>query len=312
MALKETALEIDHVRQQVQASAVNEIETLKKISQFISSDDNLSLCELQFGLPLTELNTAFYRDDKAYMLLPWADGGNLYELWYGDQHRQGMPVEWIEYQTEGLLFGVYVLHLANSCHGDLKPDNILVFRRKTLAMDAFQWHLRIADFGLARVFEHGTQSRKHTMMMSGAQRYEPPEANRDHPDSDKPRSRQYDIWSLGCIFLELIIWKCFERKGLKEFNERLGDRRVEKFWKRDSTGTYVVHPVVEDWIRKTRDRIGNMHLADDEEKDRHFLFVLLDLVENGMLRIEVDREKIGDTENCRRTARQCTEKLLFR
>ena len=301
MALKETAHEIDHVRHQVQAS-VNEIETLEKISKFISSDFVFSLYKQKFGLPLTELNTAFYRDDKAYMLLPWADGGSLYDLWYGDQHRQGMPVEWIKFQTMGLLFGVFVLHGANSCHGDLKPDNILVFRRKVFALNPYPWELRIADFGLARVFEHGTQSRKYTIMMSGAQRYEPPEANRDHPDSDKPRSRQYDIWSLGCIFLELIIWKCFEIKGLEEFNEKLGDRRVEKFWKRDSTGTYVVHPVVEDWIRKTRERIDKVHLADHEEKDRHFLFFLLDRVENGMLRIEVDREKTGDTEDYRRTA----------
>ena len=307
MALKESTQNIDHVREQVQASA-NEIETLKKIKQKLSTG-LLAYIDPDSIPVLTMLNTAFYRDNKSYMLLPWAEGGSLYDLWYGGQHQeQDISVEWVEYQTNGLIAGLFLLHDVGCCHGDLKPDNILVFRSENFHLKAFPWELRIADFGLARVFEDATHSRKHTRMMSGAQRYEPPEVNREvnkpHPDSDEPRSRQYDIWSLGCIFLEFIIWKCFGKEKLEKFNQELGDRRVEKFWKRDANGRYIVHPVVERWIIETRDQIKTMDI-----EHRKLLFYLLDLVKNGMLRIEVNDGSAENTENSRRKAEDIFEEF---
>ena len=108
--------------------------------------------------------------------------------------------------------------------------------------------------------------------------------------------------------MELIIWKCFGKDGLKQFNQELGDRRVEKFWTRDSTGSYKVHPVVESCIRKTRDRIRKMDFA--EPRHGTFFSSLLDQVENGMLRIEIIPNTAGDTTNCRETALGIFQKLL--
>ena len=143
---------------------------------------------------------------------------NLYKYWHDKEHLRAEPASqvkpWVEQQIGGLIGALDHLHDYFNCrHGGLKPDNILVFdlNRKGFG------RLAIADFGLTRVHEDGTKDRNEaTTSMSGAQRYEPPEANKCHPDHDSPRSRQYDIWSLGRIFLAFIVWLCRGKEGLEE------------------------------------------------------------------------------------------------
>ncbi|KAK5631516.1 hypothetical protein RRF57_007230 [Xylaria bambusicola] len=95
-------------------------------------------------------------------------------------------------------------------HGDIKPENILVFKDLT-------WigTLKIADLGLAKQHQFATEFRqqvtstKHTTL-----HYEAPEAI---TNMKEPRSRRYDVWSMGCIILESIIWLLYGSKGLNEF-----------------------------------------------------------------------------------------------
>ncbi|KAF2429330.1 hypothetical protein EJ08DRAFT_698472 [Tothia fuscella] len=152
-------------------------------------------------------------------------------------------------------------------HGDLKPDNILVFEKKVGPSNSYKHkqdishfsladkhqrslgHLVIADFDTAKIFEHATHAQDRcTNRIRAAARYEPPEASPLHPNQ-KVHSRSDDVWSLGCVFLEFIIWMRYGSGGLGEFNRELGDSRIERFW-RFNERMYVLHPVVTAWVER--------------------------------------------------------------
>ncbi|GAW25874.1 putative serine threonine protein kinase [Rosellinia necatrix] len=96
-------------------------------------------------------------------------------------------------------------------HGDIKPENILVAKNPSSWLGI----LKIADLGLAKQHEFATAVRvevtstEHTTL-----HYEAPEAV---TNKTKPRSRRYDIWSMGCIILESVIWLLYGSDGLDEF-----------------------------------------------------------------------------------------------
>ena len=96
-------------------------------------------------------------------------------------------------------------------HHDLKPANILIFHGSKGDI----W--KIGDFGNARINKAVKgQSQKTPNLTMGDPIYESPDWH-----SDKLTSRPYDIWSLGCIFLEVLVWmfrsKSDEGEGLGAF-----------------------------------------------------------------------------------------------
>jgi serine/threonine protein kinase len=101
------------------------------------------------------------------------------------------------------------------------------------------------------------------------------------PPLDLPISRAYDIWSLGCVFLEFIIWLLDGPQGLEKFaDDRLMKARDGVYDNsffivalRSDTGKYVadVRPSVREWIRDLHER-GSALIHD-----------LLDLIEQDML-----------------------------
>ncbi|KAF2825062.1 hypothetical protein CC86DRAFT_353840 [Ophiobolus disseminans] len=99
-------------------------------------------------------------------------------------------------------------------HGDLKPENILRF----LDGKSDLGRLCIADMGLAKRHVSRTQDRrKLTSMGFGTRRYEAPQTIIDK----SPRSRLYDIWSMGCITFEYIVWLLYGNNGLQKLYSQL-------------------------------------------------------------------------------------------
>jgi serine/threonine protein kinase len=84
-------------------------------------------------------------------------------------------------------------------HGDIKPENILWLNQIQVGEEGGT--LQIADFGLGRFHRLDSRSRVNPQTISGSPSYSPPEIA-----LNKPVSRAYDMWSLGCVFLEFVTW----------------------------------------------------------------------------------------------------------
>ncbi|EDO07418.1 Protein kinase domain family protein [Babesia bovis T2Bo] len=87
-----------------------------------------------------------------------------------------------------LLKGVAYCHEHRILHRDLKPQNLLINRKGIL---------KLADFGLARAFAIPVRSYTHEVVTLW---YRAP----DVLMGSKKYSTEVDIWSVGCIFAEMI------------------------------------------------------------------------------------------------------------
>ncbi len=94
-------------------------------------------------------------------------------------------------------------------HGDLKPENILVFKRPHK-----RDKLVIKDLGLTR-FHMKAAARSATYGASIA--YTPPEFD---PEKDPQASCEFDIWSIGCVLLEFVVWLLDDGTAVEEFKNR--------------------------------------------------------------------------------------------
>ncbi|EUC43333.1 hypothetical protein COCMIDRAFT_38701 [Bipolaris oryzae ATCC 44560] len=181
------------------------------------------------------------KPDRCF-IFSWADGGNLGDYWEKNEaeaHRRE-SVLWLLGQFVGICSALQVLHGRNVRHGDLKPENMLLFKR---GYD--KGCLQIADLGLTTFYEKGEHTDvrvgKHTNTPSGTRRYKPPEVDGER-GKGQPRSRQYDVWSFGCILLELLVWLVCGYGALEKFRKGTS----EYFWQRqqDDGKPYKVHEYV--------------------------------------------------------------------
>ncbi|RYC63133.1 hypothetical protein CHU98_g3091 [Xylaria longipes] len=153
---------------------------------------------------------------------------------------------------------------------------------------------KIGDWGLAKLHSMATVLRKEkgldTTTKYGTPLYEPPEVQLGEV---KLLSRQYDVWSMGCIILEIIIWLLYGYDGVKKF------RSDVRGFSRDPLPCYVyktesgehkatLRPVVIEWLNYMTDREPR---CDPETA----LGALLSLVRNKLLIVELPPE-MGQTE----------------
>lgn len=198
---------------------------------------------------LIKLLATYKYDGKYHLMFPFANA-NLRTYWDSrrnpDFNRQ--TVLWSVQQMAGIASGLLRIHNFNVTlplsvagpgnvrvqrdaklsvkkgeelfgrHGDMKPENVLWFAddRETHNPDGI---LQIADFGLGRF--HGRDSRSHFNPDSfkiGSPTYEPPECQ-----LRLSVSRAYDMWSLGCLYLEFITWLLkgyLQIEGFSDFRGR--------------------------------------------------------------------------------------------
>lgn len=144
-------------------------------------------------------------------------------------------------------------------HHDLKPENILFFYESNPPRGSF----RIADWGSGKVNTYRSGG-IGTETPTGTLTYEPPEIM-----LEGKTSRPYDVWSLGCVFLELLVWalsaseavRCFSRhrKGKRDLSSssKLQDNA---FWQRNGAGLAILRDSVTDRINWLDQEIARRNL----------------------------------------------------
>eukprot|EP00178_Gracilaria_changii_P006135 TRINITY_DN204_c0_g1_i1.p1 TRINITY_DN204_c0_g1~~TRINITY_DN204_c0_g1_i1.p1 ORF type:complete len:511 (+),score=80.57 TRINITY_DN204_c0_g1_i1:146-1534(+) len=107
-------------------------------------------------------------------------------------NRTTLKPEHIKYFMFQLLRGINFMHASRVFHRDLKPNNILINSR---------CELRICDLGLARAaFQNGPETRFWTDYVA-TRWYRAPELIMEYLTD---YSTAIDLWSVGCIFAELL------------------------------------------------------------------------------------------------------------
>lgn len=102
---------------------------------------------------------------------------------------------------------------SSQLHMDIKPENILCFGSSIGLTEGFR--LKLADFGLAEPLKpDGILKMKKEVH---TKTYRPPETN-----FEEHVSQNYDIWCLGCLYLDFITWATLGWQGI----ERSGQQRM--------------------------------------------------------------------------------------
>ncbi|KAI8896028.1 kinase-like domain-containing protein [Globomyces pollinis-pini] len=101
----------------------------------------------------------------------------------------GLDSKLVQSYTHQLLKGILYCHSRRIIHRDLKPQNLLIDQNG---------NLKLADFGLARAFGVPLRSYTHEVVTLW---YRAPEVLL----GSKLYSTTIDVWSIGCIFAEMVL-----------------------------------------------------------------------------------------------------------
>lgn len=212
----------------------NEVHILTRLNKC----DDPHLVKLLLTMEISEFPG---RDESTFFLMfPYADG-NLRQFWRrnspaSDASTMAACARWVAQQFHGLVWALCKLHDLHQrevhslregendgknntgdslygIHGDIKPENLLWYR-KWIGPRASEEHsrreesddvkpfgvLQLADFGISKL--HRSDTRSSVDMRKSTKTYAPPETEWGVNEC----SRSFDIWSLGCVFLEFICW----------------------------------------------------------------------------------------------------------
>lgn len=158
---------------------------------------------------VVKLLASFITEEDKFAIFPWAPH-DLRMYWQNVRPKPDAGgaklVQWISHQAQMLAEAIRNIHKLPQDsedeeqeyvrHGDLKPENILWYESGDFGK------LVIADLGLSKA--HRFESRSYTIQkrVSVTPRYRPPEV----VYKGGRMGRVFDIWALGCIFLEMISW----------------------------------------------------------------------------------------------------------
>ncbi|KAH9884418.1 kinase-like domain-containing protein [Xylariomycetidae sp. FL2044] len=224
----------------------NEANFLSRISSDskLHSSQHLARLSATFEIESSTTATAAASASDFYFVFPCADM-NLWDFWQdpaapllrsAKNHGPRMA-RWLAEQFAGLTEALKIIqqffdfkrlsddddrwHKTLGTHGDIKAENILLFRnwRGSRSSDSEFGVLQIADFGLAR-FHSG-----HTAVAAAGTNTPPPQMMRRGHAYCAPevevfrRCDEYtDLWALGCLFLDFLVWYVHGPEGQRDFN----------------------------------------------------------------------------------------------
>jgi serine/threonine protein kinase len=141
-----------------------------------------------------------------YLVFPLAKG-DLDDFWKAKdtQFPSSEDAYWLIQQCADIASALYEFHYHPSLpkkhgrHGDIKPENILWFQDQT------ESHGRLVVADLTMVRFHSTATLDDTTAQGRAISitYKPPEVD---VEIKPKKSQAYDVWSLGCVFFQFMVW----------------------------------------------------------------------------------------------------------
>jgi serine/threonine-protein kinase Chk1 len=164
-----------------------------------------------------------------WIAMEFAEGGDLFDKIEADV---GVKEDIAHLYFLQLIGGVSFMHSKGVAHRDLKPENVLLSE---------SGNLKIADFGMATMFEY-KGARKQSTTMCGSPPYIAPEVlhcarQEKKSDGTKYSADLVDIWSCGVILFVLLVgntpWD-EPTSGSWEFQEyvRTNGRSTDSLWGR--------------------------------------------------------------------------------
>lgn len=156
------------------------------------------------------------------MIFPWAEQ-DLDLYWENNPHPDLKDVgliQWISKQCLGIIEAVSLIHNPTHLgaaerfgrHGDIKAENILWYKGSKLYDRGI---LVISDFGLAAINSAKSRSMlpNNSASLKFTPSYRPPECD----TLGGKITRAFDVWTLGCLYLELVCWLLRGTRGRKNF-----------------------------------------------------------------------------------------------
>ncbi|GKT99137.1 serine threonine protein kinase [Fusarium langsethiae] len=179
---------------------------------------------------------SFEQNKRCFMVLEYATEGSLLELYRRDEP-PATPEErrYFLYGMMGLIKAVdKIQNLGGGsrnqrtgfAHRDIKPSNILVFPgRQGLYSAGFT--MKLADFDTATCEQPIDEALVSFHDNDGDKTYCAPEASRVYTyetQTIRPVPLSSDIWSLGCVFSEALVWVAGRMAAV---DKAASDRRTE-------------------------------------------------------------------------------------
>ncbi|KAK1723673.1 kinase-like domain-containing protein [Colletotrichum acutatum] len=239
------------------------------------------------------------------LLFPWAEC-DLLEFWRRNTYiqRDYQLYLWTVDQICGIADALSYIHDPNDMdhldakgnrlygrHGDIKPENVLWFKSRGLG------NLVLSDLGLTRTHRQESRSNRPGAEIPVSPNYRPPEC--DIEGTEGRISRSFDIWTLGCLILEFMVWFLDGWEGYESFKQK----RMSPYINSHDT------PIYFNIVRVSDDNYAfNIKKSVTDEFDRlrrhkrcsQFISDLLSLVQTRMLIVQsMDQKRIASSDLCR-------------
>lgn len=238
------ALDLSSIKKACPLDSDNPIFAVKYVhKEYAARHGKISAKQLQMEVTLHRHITghnniiSFYQSDEddvwRWIAMELAEGGDLFDKIEADE---GVGEDIAHVYFSQLVSAVSFMHSKGVGHRDIKPENML------LTADG---NLKIADFGLASLFEYkGT--RKLSSTFCGSPPYIAPEvitcSTRGQTKGSGYHPDLVDIWSCGIVLFVLLAgntpWDC-PTDDSYEFHEYIttNARTTDELWQKLPTGT---------------------------------------------------------------------------
>ena len=217
------------------------------------------------------------------------------------------------FDTTGRHRGDITMEQRTAFHHDIKPANILLFlpeddnkREAKNGAKAFQWDglldytpstLQISDFGASKFGNVENNESSHVPKAKGTHTYEGPDIH-----TTSRASRPYDIWALGCVFLEFTSWlflpyeeavQIFAKNRTEQSQTSQDD---DQFWIKVSTPRRTHLDTKQVGEAKIRDAVeARLNQLEEHHCNERRAFKDVLKVIRAMLKIDIEKRLNADT-----------------